>query len=100
MNKRILVGNVPVEATEDGLRELFASVGSVTNVVLPKDDRGRNRGFASIIMASSKDAISAKRRLSNAEFLGRKLSISLMQEAEPPPPKTDLFSFFRKFGRQ
>jgi len=99
MNKRILVGNVPVDATEDGLRELFASVGSVTNVVLPKDERGRNKRFASIIMASPKEAISAKRRLSNADFLGRKLSISLMQESEPAASKTSLFSFFKKFSR-
>jgi len=99
MNKRILVGNVPVEATEDGLKDLFASAGSVISVVMPKDERGRNKGFASIVMASSKDAISAKRSLANAEFLGRRLSISLMQESEPPPSKDGLFSFFRKFSR-
>jgi len=79
MSKKIYVGNLPFSATDDEVRELFESYGSVTSVNLITDrDTGRPRGFGFVEMADgADDAISA---LNGTEMGGRSLNVN---EARP-----------------
>lgn len=46
MNKRLFVGNLPYEFTEDDLRNLFSSYGEVSYAKIITDrDTGRSKGF-------------------------------------------------------
>lgn len=46
MNKRLFVGNLPYEFTEDDLRNLFASYGEIAYAKIISDrETGRSKGF-------------------------------------------------------
>lgn len=95
MSFRLLVGNVPVEAKEDALKEIFSSQGSVVAVTIPKNEAGRARGFAFVEMSSRKEAVAAQAALSNCEYLGRKLTVSLKEASVVNSP--GIFSWFKLF---
>ena len=77
--KKLYVGNLPFSATEDQVRELFASHGEVSSVNLITDrETGRPRGFGFVEMESGADeAISAT---NGFDMGGRKLNVN---EARP-----------------
>ncbi|MFH2007748.1 MAG: RNA-binding protein [bacterium] len=80
MVKRIYVGNLPFTATEDEVRELFASFGAVQSVKLITDrETGRPRGFGFVEMddESAQSAISA---LDNTDLGGRTLKVNEARE--------------------
>lgn len=95
MSPQLLVGNVPVEATEEALKEYFNSVGAVRSVTIAKNEKGRGKGFAFVEMTSRKEAIQAHAALASCEFLGRRLSISLKDAVSPE--SAGLFSWFKLF---
>jgi RNA recognition motif-containing protein len=79
MSKKIYVGNLPFEATEDEIRELFSAHGPVTSVALITDrDTGAPRGFGFVEMESGAD--DAIKTLNNHEMNGRNLKVN---EAKP-----------------
>ena len=60
--KTLFVGNLPTEATEDEIIELFSQHGKVRKIELPRDIfSGRNKGFAFIDMEGheAREAMSA-----------------------------------------
>jgi RNA recognition motif-containing protein len=79
MSKKIYVGNLPFDSTEDDIRNLFAEHGTVTSVALITDrDTGAPRGFGFVEMDSGADQ--AIRSLNNHEISGRALKVN---EAKP-----------------
>lgn len=80
MSKKIYVGNLSFNATEDDVRELFAAHGSVESVAWISDrDTGRFRGFCFVEMDDS-GATSAIESLDGQDFQGRNLKVN---EARP-----------------
>lgn len=80
MAKRIYVGNLPYDATEDQVRDLFAEYGTVESVIMINDrETGRFRGFCFVEMgnAAADEAIEA---LDGAEVDGRPIKVN---EARP-----------------
>ena len=78
--KKIYVGNLPFTATEDEVRELFTTHGSVESVNLITDrETGRPRGFGFIEMAAA-DADSAISALNGTNMGDRSLNVN---EARP-----------------
>ncbi|MFW6063054.1 MAG: RNA recognition motif domain-containing protein [Chloroflexota bacterium] len=80
MVKRIYVGNLPYDVTEDDVRDLFAEYGDVQSVAMINDrDTGRFRGFSFVEMddAEADDAI---RALDGMEVGGRPIKVN---EARP-----------------
>ena len=80
MAKRIYVGNLSFQTTEDDLRDLFAQTGPVESVRIITDrSTGRSKGFAFIEMS---DDVAAKAiaRFSGKELRGRILTVN---EARP-----------------
>ncbi len=77
---RIYVGNLPFEATEDSVRALFATHGTVEKLSLIMDrETGRPKGFGFIDMSNA-DASRAMQALNGADFEGRPLRVNEAQE--------------------
>lgn len=80
MSKKIYVGNLPFNATEDDIRDLFSRFGNVLSVSIISDrETGRPRGFGFVEMDDN-DAEEAVSKLDNTDFGGRNLRVN---EARP-----------------
>jgi RNA recognition motif-containing protein len=85
MGKKLYVGNLPFSATEEEIKELFASHGEVISVALVNDrETGRPRGFGFVEMGDS-DADAAVEALDGKEFGGRSLRVNVARERERRP---------------
>lgn len=81
--KNIFVGNLDFGATEDTVRSLFESYGTVERVSLMTDrETGRSRGFAFVEMTDTEEADRAIAALNGANVGGRALNVN---EARPKP---------------
>lgn len=79
---KLFVGNLPFTATEDSVRALFASHGTVETIALITDrDTGRPRGFGFIEMSNA-DASRAMQALDGKDFEGRSLKVNEAQQRE------------------
>ena len=85
MSKRLFVGNLSWNTTEEVLRETFAADGrNVTDVHIMTDrETGRPRGFGFVEMASAQDAEAAIAALDGTELDGRPLRVNEAQERQP-----------------
>jgi len=76
MGKKLFVGNLAYEVTDDELRELFSQAGTCESASVVIDrDTGQSRGFGFVMMASVDDAERAKRDLDGTDLKGRRLRI-------------------------
>jgi len=79
--KNIFVGNLSFGATEDSVRSLFESHGTVDRVSIVTDrDTGQARGFGFVEMRNDSEAQSAIAALNGRELDGRALNVN---EARP-----------------
>jgi RNA recognition motif-containing protein len=82
--KRIYVGNLTYDTTEDELLELFTPYGQVRSAqVIIDRDTGRSKGFAFIEIESGADEAIAE--LHGRNFKGRDLTVN---EARPREPRS------------
>lgn len=81
MAKKIYVGNLSYNVTEDSLREVFAPLGEVTSVKIITDAAtGRSKGFGFVEMASDESADKAISSLNGTTLMDRAINVS---EARP-----------------
>jgi RNA recognition motif-containing protein len=79
--KKLYVGNLSFDATEEELRHLFEPHGAVESATLATDrDTGRSRGFGFVEMTSDTEAQSAIDALNGSQVGGRALTVN---EARP-----------------
>ena len=83
---KIMVRNVPFQATRKELLQLFGSFGQLKRVRLPKKFDGSHRGFAFLEFVSGKEAASAMKALSRTHLYGRHL---VLEWAETAPETVD-----------
>ena len=87
MQKKIYVGNLPFDTTEDQIRELFEKHGTVESVTLITDrETGRLRGFGFVEMDQA-GAEAAIKALDNTEFNGRTLKVNEAKERSERRPR-------------
>jgi len=82
---KIIVRNVPFEATEKEIKELFSSFGHIKSVRLPKKmaGTGTHRGFAFVDFTTKQDAKTAFQALCQSTHLyGRRLVLEWAEEDE------------------
>ena len=85
MSNKLYVGNLPYEATESDLQELFESAGPVASVNIVRDRAtGQARGFAFVEMNDAEGARRAISELDRHQFGGRTLTVN---EARPMAPR-------------
>jgi cold-inducible RNA-binding protein len=84
--KKLYVGNLPYNTTEEGLTASFSQHGNVTSVVLIKDrETGRQKGFGFVEFETASQAENAL-ALNGVEFGGRAMKVSLARERTPGAP--------------
>jgi cold-inducible RNA-binding protein len=77
---KLYVGNIPFDATEDQINEMFSEFGEVHSVKIITDrESGRSRGFCFVEMENANAAIDG---LNGKDMGGRKLSVSEAREKE------------------
>ena len=87
MAKKLYVGNLNYDTTEDNLRGLFTVHGEVLNMNIIIDRySGRSKGFGFIEMADDEAAQAAISALNGQEVEGRQLRVS---EAHSKPRHFD-----------
>jgi len=80
MSKRIYVGNLSYQTTENDINNLFGQVGEVESVNIITDrDTGRSKGFGFVEMGNE-DADKAIAELNGTELNGRSITVN---EARP-----------------
>lgn len=89
MAKTIYVGNLPYQASEEEIRDLFAQYGEVHSVKMITDrETGRPRGFGFVDMGDA-DADAAIEALDGRDFGGRSLRVNQARERAPRQPRQD-----------
>ncbi|KAL5520301.1 hypothetical protein ACEPAG_9515 [Sanghuangporus baumii] len=77
---KMVVKNVPFEATKKDLRSLFGAHGQLKSVRLPKKFDSRARGFAFLDFATRHEAENAYAALRHTHLLGRHLVLEWAQD--------------------
>ena len=86
MEKRLYVGNLPFDTTEDDLHQLFSAHGQIVSAKLITDmETGRSRGFGFVEMSSEDEAKAAIEKMNKAKVGDRELTVN---EARPRPEKS------------
>ena len=81
MGKRLFVGNLPYETTDDELRDVFSSCGQVASArVILSRETGTSKGFGFVEMASDEEAQTAVQKLNRSQ-VGRR--VIMVEEAKP-----------------
>ena len=81
MAKKLYVGNLTYETTDNDLQNLFAPFGTVQSAqVIIDRDTGRSKGFGFVEMNSGDEAQAAISALNEKDNNGRKLTVN---EAKP-----------------
>ena len=82
MGKRLYVGNLSYDTTDDSLRAAFSEDGrTVTEVhVMTDRDTGRPRGFGFVEMGSAEDAQAAIQAMDGTMLDGRDLKVNEAKE--------------------
>jgi RNA recognition motif-containing protein len=98
MVKKLYVGNMSYDTTEEALRALFAGIGEVESVNIITDRRsGRSKGFGFVEMATEEEAQAAISQLNGTTLDDRQLNVA---EARPQRPRSDRGGGGRRGGRR
>jgi cold-inducible RNA-binding protein len=86
MAKKIYVGNLSFDTTDDKLNQLFQAFGQVNsaNVIMDRLT-GRSRGFGFVEMENNAEADNAIAQLNGKTIDGRALKVSEAQPREDKP---------------
>jgi len=77
MAKKLYVGNLSYNTTEDGLRNLFSQFGNVASSKIIFDrENGNSKGFGFIEMGTDEEAAAAIAGTNGREFDGRQLRVN------------------------
>ena len=84
MAKKLYVGNLPYNTSDEDLRDLFASYGEVTssNVIIDRMTN-RSKGFGFVEMTNDDEAQKAIDELNNTNFNGRNIRVNEALERKP-----------------
>jgi len=79
----IYVGNLPYQADDQKLQELFAQHGTVTSArVIVDKFSGESKGFGFVEMPDKSEAVAAIKATNEQDFMGRALRVN---ESQPKP---------------
>lgn len=88
---KLFIGSLAYSVTEDQLRELFATAGTVTSASIIMDrDTNQSKGFAFVEMSTDEEAQTAIKTLNGKDLEGRSLVVN---EARPKEDRGSRPSF-------
>ncbi|KAL0140564.1 RNA-binding domain-containing protein [Mucor lusitanicus] len=79
---KLVVRNVPFEATDKDLRELFGAYGQLKSLRMPKKFNGGHRGFAFLDFLTKQEAKNVYDNMGNIHLYGRHLVLEWAQEED------------------
>ncbi|KAF9971065.1 hypothetical protein BGZ73_006026 [Actinomortierella ambigua] len=77
---KLLVRNIPFEATKKDIMALFKTFGQLKSVRLPKKMTGEHRGFAFLDFVTKQEAKNVYENVANTHLLGRHLVLEWAEE--------------------
>jgi cold-inducible RNA-binding protein len=85
MAKKLYVGGLPYETTNDELKALFSDAGQVSSATIIMDRMsGRSKGFGFVEFENDADADTAVSMFNGKDYKGRNLTVN---EARPMEPR-------------
>jgi RNA recognition motif-containing protein len=86
MNKKLYVGGLAYSVTDEQLRDLFASHGTVESAKVVTDrETDRSRGFGFVEMSTVEEAEKAISALNGTQHEGRSLTVNISKPREERP---------------
>ncbi|MCJ7494309.1 MAG: RNA-binding protein [Deltaproteobacteria bacterium] len=84
MAKKLFVGGLSWDTTDDGLRQAFQVHGEITEAkVITDRETGRSRGFGFVTFAEDENAKSAISKLDGSSLDGKTIKVNEAQEKSP-----------------
>jgi cold-inducible RNA-binding protein len=84
MAKKLFVGGLSWDTTDDGLRGAFAVHGEITEAkVITDRDTGRSRGFGFVTFTQDEDAKTAISKMDGTSLDGKTIKVNEAQEKSP-----------------
>ncbi|KAL1854570.1 Multiple RNA-binding domain-containing protein 1 [Paecilomyces lecythidis] len=96
---KIIIKNLPFQATKKDVRSLFGAYGQLRSVRVPKKFDHSARGFAFADFVSAREAENAMDALKNTHLLGRRLVLEFASE-EAVDPEAEIQKIEKKVGEQ
>lgn len=88
MAKKLYIGGLSYDTTEDGLKEAFSKAGTVESASIIIDRMsGRSRGFGFIEMSTDEEAKAAIDMWNEKELDGRRLIVNEARPMESQPKR-------------
>lgn len=81
MSKKLYIGNLNFDVTEDELEKSFSRFGEIASITIIKDSvSGRSKGFGFVEFSDENSAKTAKDGMDGKEFAGRTLKVDEARE--------------------
>lgn len=88
MGKKLYVGGISYDTTEDAMRQAFEQAGTVESCTIILDRMtGRSKGFGFVEMATEEEAQKAIEMWNGKELDGRTLTVNEARPMEARPPR-------------
>lgn len=96
MAKKLYVGGLSYNTTQDSLKDAFAQAGNVESATVVIDKiSGRSRGFGFVEMATDEEAENAIKMLNGKDLDGRTITVN---EARPQEERSNRSGGFNRGG--
>ncbi len=93
MAKKLYVGGLSFDTTDDSLGAAFAQAGTVVSAIVIKDKySGRSKGFGFVEMSSEEEAEKAIQTWNDKELDGRTVKVNEARPMTDRPPRRDNYS--------
>ena len=90
MNKKLYVGGLSYQTTDEALGAAFAQAGTVVSAIVIKDKfSGQSKGFGFVEMDSDESANQAISLFDGKELDGRTVKVNEAKPMEDRPPRRD-----------
>ena len=93
MAKRLYIGGLSYQTTDEDLKAAFSSAGNVVSAIVIKDKfTGRSKGFGFIEMSTAEETETAINLWNDKELDGRTIKVNEARPMEERPPRRDNYS--------
>lgn len=96
---KLIIKNLPFEASKKDIRSLFESYGQLRSVRVPKKFDSSTRGFAFADFVTAREAENAMDALRDTHLLGRKLVLDFAAE-DAVDPEQEIEKMQQRVGKQ
>ena len=93
MAKKLYIGGLSFDTTDDSLGAAFAQAGTVVSALVIKDrNTGRSRGFGFVEMSTDEEAVKAIEAWDGKELDGRTVKVNEAKPMTDRPPRNNSYS--------